>query len=562
LDRLAANAVFMETLEASEPKDGRDWAYFSLARSAHLSSPSGIEPSDLRSCIERLSFESVLPDKTRYSESEWNQFLRAHILCPTERFYSPNEPTPNAGSSRHVLLRDLQIKGAGRNLLAQRLDWLHTSGKFPLVEAVSDYLSSHITANSLPFSALKSLAAGAYGKLAQGMSAQDAFSIRDASSLRVAQIRRKLSQPGSMAALNRIVENLGGTEAVLERALFQYASAVVYGLSQGSIIPENALLDARFIDTNLVTYSARKKSLLFVFLFKTPRKLENLKFGSLYEFGQALGPGTECTASNFFRYGQAIHDLWEALSLNSHFLGALPGFEDLKERWVGRIRELLELEHASTLPPEIADLIAVSVGKGQSEDPWHAHLETSRILRLFHSCRHRAQGIRAIYANEPGHSDNTLIMRFELAVGDVENMGDLRPMSVTGASLQLLKLLEATGPDAPHALLSFSSQANRSVNRSSTLRSFEPDLAKGRFVERSLAAQDLESYIRSECGLTEERLGSCLAEISDGHPSRLTRLDQIPKHPARGSTRVLQNVCLRPEDGGEYWFSLSPIRIR
>lgn len=202
-----------------------------------------------------VSFKSCLPNDTILSIKEYEDFLEQNTSLFSEKFIHPD--SAHQGSSRHVLLGAVQVKGAGRNMLVSRVDYIHSWGGAIEFEGVYSYLISNYLNIQLPLGACPTFKVD---RLAGG----SVQFLRLNNSIRMAQY-----SPGLLAAEKKAIkENLksffgtNSPKAMLKKIAFHFSMSSLFNIYNYSMISENILVNGTVIDceslyngTDLNTFS-------------------------------------------------------------------------------------------------------------------------------------------------------------------------------------------------------------------------------------------------------------------------------------------------------------------
>jgi hypothetical protein len=145
--------------------------------STESSSNFSEEENLLSFCLQSVS----LPEKM--TEGEYYELVNNSYLAVTEKFLS-RHVCGHVASSRHILLKNLQIKGVGRTASTHQLSYPNMNGYIYTSEAVRGYYNGQILNASLPFGAVRIHAV----LCVIDQKLHSSLVVRDASSHRLAQI--------------------------------------------------------------------------------------------------------------------------------------------------------------------------------------------------------------------------------------------------------------------------------------------------------------------------------------------------------------------------------------
>lgn len=179
-DKWAVNRELLDRLKLKPLKTPYlNNIYFEeLSKESAESSPKFSEEENLLSfCLQSVS----LPEKM--TEGEYYELVNNSYLSVTEKFLSKHV-CGHVASSRHILLKNLQIKGVGRTASTHQLSYPNMNGYIYTSEAVRGYYNGQILHASLPFGAVRMHAV----LCVIDQKLHSSLVVRDASSHRLAQI--------------------------------------------------------------------------------------------------------------------------------------------------------------------------------------------------------------------------------------------------------------------------------------------------------------------------------------------------------------------------------------
>ena len=137
MPQLKANAAFVKQLIDAYPHKKR--GTMNWIKSAFHNPVEATEEIDVLTYLGLKTIGTL--GGAFVDQNDFDQWIAvAEIALPTERFYS--KPFLSLGSSRHVLLQDVQLKGVGRNNLCIDQDFYHSWGGLVMRDALKGYLSS------------------------------------------------------------------------------------------------------------------------------------------------------------------------------------------------------------------------------------------------------------------------------------------------------------------------------------------------------------------------------------------------------------------------------------
>ena len=193
-----------------------------------------------------FGFVSDLPKSTIISKIEYEKFLAMNTAVFSERFMSPDEL--HSGSSRHLLLNDVQIKGSGRNMLVSRSDYIHSWGGATEIEGIHSYLISNLLNIQLPLGACPTFKIDLIKKY------NSAQLMRLNHSLRLAQYSPYLSIKEKQMIRDQLIETFQSSDPdfMLRQVAFNLASYTFLNYYNFSMISENMLMDGGVIDCETI----------------------------------------------------------------------------------------------------------------------------------------------------------------------------------------------------------------------------------------------------------------------------------------------------------------------
>lgn len=204
----------------------------------HIQSGQGILAKEVH--LDR-SFVSCLPEKEILDQKDYDSFLSDKVPFIAERFYHPD--SVHLGSSRHVCIGPIQIKGVGRNMLVSRVDFIHAWGGATRLEGVFSYLASNLIDQQFPLGAAATLRV-------DQVQPEQVHIFRHFDSYRISQYTPNLDI-GEKRQLRSFIQQSfpGSTPAMMARALsFNFACMSFLNSYNYSMTSENILVDGRIID--------------------------------------------------------------------------------------------------------------------------------------------------------------------------------------------------------------------------------------------------------------------------------------------------------------------------
>ncbi len=248
------NLRFLDKLtKLSGPQATRYYRYFELACE---NPPKGAKPNhDLD--LTPLLLESCQSENTYFeSEEIFDHSYQKNMVLPAELLIGMGGAS-NLAASRNIMLSGLELKGVGRNSGAVRLDYKHAWGGMFFTEAVTEFISSNICEYSTHLGAERTLAIGVHGPKDHKLNFKsNSFILRKRSAPRVSQSCRQFEDSQSKSVFHAISNtDKESIQNHLKKITFHYFSSGLIGMNHKSLIPENALLNGKFIDTNSINLS-------------------------------------------------------------------------------------------------------------------------------------------------------------------------------------------------------------------------------------------------------------------------------------------------------------------
>jgi hypothetical protein len=191
------------------------------------------EKTLLSFCVQSIS----LPEKLTIEE--YFALMEGNYLSVTEKFLS-RHVLGHVASSRHILLKNIQIKGVGRTASTQQLSYPNMNGFIHTSEAVRGYFNGQLLKVSLPYGAVnvQAVLSVANDKL------HSSLVIRDALSHRLAQIEPVFLSAHDKKTLKDEVEHYFsglGTIEILDRVIEQHICLWVMGVEHPMTVDNLAL---------------------------------------------------------------------------------------------------------------------------------------------------------------------------------------------------------------------------------------------------------------------------------------------------------------------------------
>ena len=237
------------------------------------------EKTLLSLCVQSIS----LPEKLTLEE--YFALMEGTYLSVTEKFLS-RHVLGHVASSRHILLKNIQIKGVGRTASTQQLSYPNMNGFIHTGEAVRGYFNGQLLKVSLPFGAVNVQAVLSVAN----EKVHSSLVIRDALSHRLAQIEPIfLSSKDKQTLKDEVDHYFSGLETVeiLDRVFEQHICLWVMGVEHPMTV-DNLALSGFAMDEEDMRPAHDMEGLIFDFTLRLKdeavptildwRSLEKLEF--------------------------------------------------------------------------------------------------------------------------------------------------------------------------------------------------------------------------------------------------------------------------------------------
>jgi len=280
------------------------------------------------------------PFITPQEYDEWHTSADLNLL--TERSYGPPEVT--IGSSRHVILKDVHLKGIGRNLLAISGSRFHSTGEFLFRDALQSLIIEKILTNRSSVKPLLTL--GLLLPTDQDISkAPRVVQIRECDSFRLSQLHPAYLSRHDQKVAKFSLENYFKTndaQDIFRQITSHLIDSFFKGIFHTSISPENLLLNGRWLDCESIELTLDGSPAPFmielIFPIEILSKLNSLEidFDSLIQL-----------ADHFFIRTSWIHDLKLAYTFYHQVLSSI--FENKINDPISQLNsDLFRLNHDPT----------------------------------------------------------------------------------------------------------------------------------------------------------------------------------------------------------------------
>ena len=258
MPQLKANAAFVKQLIEAYPHKKR--GVMNWIKSAFHSPAEATEEIDVLNFLGLKTIGTL--GGAFVDQHDFDQWIAvAEIALPTERFYS--KPFLSLGSSRHVLLQDVQLKGVGRNNLCIDQDFYHSWGGLVMRDALKGYLSSLVANKKTKLGCLNILGLFNYSEVPAG-SPPLTLVVRESNSFRLCQIDSSfLTDTDIKVVKTFLTKSFPGLapQEMLEKILDHYIHAYSVGVVHRSPNKENLLIDGRWIDTESIDFKMDSSAL-------------------------------------------------------------------------------------------------------------------------------------------------------------------------------------------------------------------------------------------------------------------------------------------------------------
>jgi hypothetical protein len=248
------NVAFISKLEAQGgyPAD-RFFNFFSLINEDLEIGSGPLEHIFLNAVIDSRDF---IQDQEQFYD-----FYKDKLICIAEIFKGNSERS-NYGAGRNILLKDLELKGVGRNNSASRLDYQHAWGGMYLLEAIFEFFLSNLLNYSTHLGSERAIAIGVTSETEVLNSDTPAILVRQRSSPRVSMCNKHFIAQSSKAYLERFFSD----PYFFENQILQYLTLNFNGFFHKSMILENATLNGKIIDCNSIELTDKRNGIIGSFI--------------------------------------------------------------------------------------------------------------------------------------------------------------------------------------------------------------------------------------------------------------------------------------------------------
>lgn len=474
------------------------------------------------------------------------------IWLPAERFFW-DYPPANLGSSRHIIIQNIQLKGSGRNPMAVRPDQIHAWGGSYLWQNLKAICFSHLYKGALPLGLQEGLSVSLNEKefLEQKTEpfSYNSTLIREARSFRLTQVMTGFDP----YELNPKSEYQNFTKRQLEKKnikfpdsyYFQYGSMLALGINHLNITKENVMLDGSLIDYEDVSYLGNRDTQGFEikFFYEGILAEEDID-GKMDEF--------VLLTSNFHLYLNALEMTQKAYnrffdsnldySLSSEMLKFIESFSE----------NIYELDHHFL---HILKILAPLNSLYRDGIPYY-HLKGDKsveLTQLIRSFPHKKYSIEKIDNNK--YVINCRLS-FKRGVWKEKNLEKyyqkINLNSVNELAIPALKLAEIYTQNQ-HCLsleetFSYSSQVNELFSKNSWILPYS--YSSGDYHLKKDNLSKLEAEIKNKIDLEELSIESWIGEVIDDKSIVSKKLSSSELYDILKEKKafVLQGVAVRASD--------------
>ena len=256
-------------------------------RDSFLSTPlKGEEltsPEELETCLETIHFNPVMRTNCFNDKDQRDGFSHANsIWLPAERFFW-EFPSLNLGSSRHILLKNLQLKGAGNNPMAIRYDNAHAWGGSYLWSNLKGLGFNILYKGILPkgLQELATICLWPQDYADNNIAPFELNSVvsREAKSYRVAQLMSGIDpdhpyKKDYQDVVHRLLPD--DLDDYLDELYFQYGQMLGLGICDLNITKENIMIDGSLIDYEDISYLGNDSDQVFTLKLYYAEKIEKI----------------------------------------------------------------------------------------------------------------------------------------------------------------------------------------------------------------------------------------------------------------------------------------------
>jgi hypothetical protein len=309
---------------------------------------------NLKTMLDLNKLNQSLPLIHRQAAPDAQIFWQTPIQHDDDRLWLATErffwffPTHNLGSARHILLKDLQLKGSGRSPLALRTDYHHTWGGQYFWQALKGYIISHILEGALPQGILTTPLISVETSELENKRihhSSNSLMFRDADDLRITQIATKFDhelKPTQQEVIQSLLNESRSKnfQELFQKLIFNYASMALLGLKHTSVTRENIMIKGSLMDYEDVEMYNLGENYQFQYILSAVLKKNSKPIN-------VTDNNRKKIFSNATLYTSTFHLYLEAIILSAHglnFLGAKVNSDraKLKKIFMREIQQLAD----------------------------------------------------------------------------------------------------------------------------------------------------------------------------------------------------------------------------
>lgn len=250
LPRLKENAFFVKEMVQTQSLKLTDKNIFFISQLYDLKKDNDLE-EDYLFYLGLRSIGAQGDSFLDWKKSDsWKK--TADLSLMTERFLYPFNS--NIGAGRHVLLKNIHLKGIGRNSLSIQEEFSHSWGGMMIKDALKSILIDQYAQKRSSLGTLKIFGAFIYDQL-QTNGVPYCVLVRDSKSYRLAQLNPMfLSLEEKEKIKVFLYDHFKSTDpsVMLFKIVDHYIHSYRSGIKYKSISPDNLLIDGRWIDTESI----------------------------------------------------------------------------------------------------------------------------------------------------------------------------------------------------------------------------------------------------------------------------------------------------------------------
>lgn len=564
-----SNSKFLERLEGAP--NGHPASKFNDVRTLFAIDFEGENVSSdlIDKALTRLHICPKLADSLFFSpDQRAGSRDESEMWLPTERFFWTYPPY-NLGSSRHILLPSLQLKGSGRNPLAVRPDPVHSWGGQYLWECMKAIAFGHIYKGILPRGLLETMAVSLHHDELISSNVDDyalnSTLMREARSYRLTQIMTDFdphaSDPKTYYQKLAMDELKKKKVTFPESYYFQYGSMLILGLNDLNITKENVMLDGSLIDYEDISYRGDQNHQCFEikFLSKKDKKVnteeEKLNRAVLY-------------TSNFHMYLSAIEMTQKAYH---RFLEQDFDEDKIRSGFLDFIKDMdQKVCSLSESQVEMLEILATLKSLYIDGIPYY-HLQGERSDRLIQIIlNHSLKEISFVDLDE--HNELiSVVLKFPKARWKKEELNTyynyIQMRSIADLTQPLLKLYKIFSSEkralSIDQTLDFSSKVNESLSRNSWILPYvyqEGEFHLSQFGNIENVIQTIIDEAKLQGKMTVGELS--VVRINGSNPEKLKlKASELQSLIDQREVFVLQGLTMSLDEISDYFLAVAPVLL-